>query len=155
MEQLKKKDFRFILCFMTGIVVGALIGTAIICIIISYRMDMFYKKIAYLESTIQDKNIQLEKLEKTINTKNLVLKNIEVVLIFNGDEIDKIDIEKTIKEKYSSLLGKEVKKIDADIIVEVMNNRIFKIEGKEYKLFVNRLILTETLKIWIKIDSMN
>lgn len=157
MGPLKNKKWGFVFCFITGIVVGILIGVSGFSIIVSYRMDKFYKEIAYLESTIKDKDIQLEKLEKTINTinsKELILKDIEIFLIFNGDEIDKIDIENTIKEKYSTLLGKEVEKIDADILVEVLDKRIFKIEDREYKLFVNKLILSDILKIWIRIESI-
>ena len=44
----------------------------------------------------------------------------------DNDEIDKMEIEKTIKEKYNILLGKEVKTIDAHIVVEVVDKRILK-----------------------------
>ncbi len=152
MGQLKKKGQKFILCFIAGLVTGLLIGTAILSIIVSYRMDMHYKKIAYLETTIQDKNARLEKLEKSINTQYIILKDIEIILIFDGDEMDKIEIEKAIKEKYSTLLGKEVKNIDPDILIEVADKRILKIEDREYRLHINKLILTEILKIFIKVE---
>ncbi|MBU5676332.1 hypothetical protein KQI88_07875 [Alkaliphilus sp. MSJ-5] len=155
MGQLKNKGQKFILCFIAGLVTGILIGTAILSIIVSYRMDMHYKKIAYLETTIQDKNARLEKLEKSINTQNIILKDIEIILIFDGDEMDEIDeieIEKAIKEKYSTLLGKEVKNIDPDILIEVADKRILKIEDREYRLHINKLILTEILKIFIKVE---
>lgn len=152
MGQLKKNGQKFILCFIAGLLTGILIGTAILSIIVSYRMDMHYKKIAYLETTIQDKNSRLEKLEKSINTQNIILKDIEIILIFDGDEMDKIEIEKAIKEKYSTLLGKEVKNIDPDILIEVVDKRILKIEDREYKLHINKLILTEVLKIFIKVE---
>lgn len=153
MGQLKKHRFKYGLCFVTGFVLGVLIGVSALCILVSYRMDMFYQRITYLESIIQDKDAQLEHLEKTINTRSLILKNIEIVLVFNGDEIDKIKIEKAVKEKYRSLLGKEVEKIDADIVIEVVDNRIMHIEDRKYQLHVNKLILTETLKICITIEA--
>lgn len=152
MDQLKRIYLKLNPCFLAGIIIGILIGAATLIIIVSYRMDLYCKKIAYLEHAIQDKNAVLEKFEKNINTRSLVIKAIEVVLVFNGDEIDKINIEKSIKEKYSLLLGKEVKKIDPDIIVEVIDKRILKIRDKEYKLKVNKLILTEVLKIWISAE---
>jgi len=150
---LKKYRFKYGLCFFTGLIIGALIGISVLSIIVSYRMDTFYHRIAYLESLIQDKDAQLEKLEDSKNTRSFVLKDIEVVLIFDGDEIDKISIEKAVKEKYRSLIGKEVDKIDADIIMEVIDNRIFNIEEKKYQLHVNKMILTETLKIWVEIET--
>lgn len=155
MGQLKKHRFKYSFCFVTGLVIGILIGASVLCILVSYRMDMFHQRIAYLESMIQDKKAQLEQLEKTIDTRSLILKNIEIVLIFNGDEIDKINIEKAVKEKYRSLLGKEVEKIDTDIVAEVVDNRIMNIEGRKYQLHVNKLVLTETLKICITIESIS
>ncbi len=154
MGKLKKSGFKYGLCFITGITLGILMGMAILSILVSYRMDMSYQRIAYLESTIQDKDSQLEKLEESINTQSLILKDIEVLLVFDGDEIDKISIEKTVKEKYRSLLGKKVEEIDGDIIGEVVDNRILMIENKEYKIHVDKLILTEVLKIWITIESI-
>jgi len=155
MEQIKKKNLKVVSCFIAGIITGVLIGGTVLSSIVSYRMDMFYEQIAYLENTIENKNVQLEKLEKSINNRNFILKDIEITLIFNGDDIDKIEIEKSIKEKYSGLLGKEVKKIDADIIMKVVDTRILKIEDREYKLHVNKLILSETLKLQINVESKN
>ena len=153
MEQVKKINLNIVSCFVVGVITGVLVGISVFSIIISYRMDMFYEKIAYLENTIENKNVQLEKLEKSINNRNFILKDIEVVLIFDGDDIDKIEIEKSIKEKYRGLLGKEVKQIDADIITKVVDSRILKIEDREYKLHVNKLILSDTLKLLIKVES--
>lgn len=154
MAQLKRKGFKFNVCFMAGLITGILIGATLLCVIVSYRMDMYHKRIAYLENTIQDKDARLEKLENTINNKNILLKDIEIILIFEGDEIDKIDIQKNIKEKYKSLLGKEVKNIDADLIIQVVDKRIFKIEEREYKLQVTKMILSEILKITVKVDLL-
>lgn len=155
MGELKKSGFKYGLCFVTGIILGIFIGAAVLCILVSYRMDMSYQRIAYLESIIQDKNSQLEKLEESINTRSLILKDIQILFVFDGDEIDKISIEKTVKEKYRSLLGKEVEEIDGDIIAEVVDNRILMIDNKEYKLHVDKLILTEVLKIWLTIEQIN
>ncbi len=163
MGKLKKGTFKFYICFLTGLIAGMLIGSAILTVIVSYRVDEQYRQITYLENTIQEKDTQLEKLEQSINTQDLILKEIEVSLTFTEnkdenieeeqiDEIDKIDIEKAIKEKYSSILGKEVKNIDPDILIEVIDKRIFKIENREYRLQVHKLILTEILKLSVKVE---
>ena len=154
MNQVKKKGLKLKSCFVSGIIIGILIGIAAFNILVSYRMDQFYKRIAFLEQTVHDKNAVLDKFEKNIDTRSLIIKGIEVVLVFGGDEINKILIEKNIKDKYSTLLGKEVKKIDPDLIIEVVDKRIFKIDDKEYKLKVNKLILTEILKIWISVEQV-
>lgn len=161
MGQLKKTSFRYFFCFAVGVITGIIIGTAALSIIVSYRIDTYHKKITHLETDIQDKNARLEKLEQSINTQKYILKDIEIILLFNEgeqeneaeevDEIEKIEIEKNIKEKYALLLGKEVKNIDADMIAEIIDKRIFKIEDREYKLHVSRLVLTDILKIWVSV----
>lgn len=149
MAQLK---LRCNFCFIAGLMIGIILGISVFSMLISYRIDKYHKEIAYLETTIEDKDDRLLKLENKINTQDIVLKDIEVILIFEGDEIDKIDIEKVINQKYSGLLGKDVKSIDVDIISEVVDKRIMQIEDRSYQLYVNKLVLTETMKIWIKVE---
>ena len=153
MGKIKNKSYGFCICFITGLLVGTLIGTVIITVLISYRMDEQYKKIISLENTIQDRDAKLEKLENSIDSYAVVLKNVEIYILDNEeiDELDKIDIEKAIKEKYSTLLGKEVKTMDPDILVEVVDKRILKIDKKEYRVNIKKLILTESLKIYVDV----
>ena len=154
MAKLNSNGFKFMLCFAAGLIWGALIGSSLTAIIVSYRMDTFYEKIAYQESVLEEKDEKLEKLEKLINNSNIILKDIEINLEKDGKQInniDSIEIEKAIKEKFSSSLGKEVNSLDADILVEVIDKRIFKYEEAEYQLNVKKLVLSDTLKLWIEI----
>ncbi len=123
-------------------------------------MDIFYEKIAYLEHTIDDKNEKLDKLEKSINNSNIVLKDISVILEFANlsqekvDQIDNIEIEKAIKEKFNPSLGKEIKNLDADILVQVIDKRILKFNNAEYQLTVNKLVLSDILKLWVGVSPL-
>lgn len=159
MGKLKTGSLKFLICFITGFIGGIIMGVSIFSMIVSYRMDTYYKQISYLENIIEDKDSRLERLEESINTQSLILKDIEITLEFSKeeikDDIDKIDIEKNIREKYSILLGKEVKNIDSDILVEVVDKRIFKIEDREYRLQVKKLILTETLKVFVNVEKVD
>lgn len=156
----KSTGYKFFVCFITGLLWGTVIGAVGISMLISYRMDAFYKEIAYLEHTIADKNEKLEKLEKSINNSNIVLKDISIVLEFTNlseeqiNQIDNIQIEKAIKEKFRTLLGKEIKNLDADILIQVIDKRILKLNNAEYQLTVNKLILSDVLKLWIEVSLL-
>ena len=158
MGKVDGKGYKFFICFLTGMLWGAIIGSLGISAVISYRLDAFYEKIAYLENTIADKDEKLEKLEKSINQSNIVLKDIVVELDFSSfsneqiDKIDSISIEKAIKEKFASLLGKEVKNLDAEILMQIIDKRIFKFDAAEYQLTVNKLVLSDVLKMWVKVS---
>lgn len=165
-EMMKTKNiknstgYKFTICFITGLLWGTVAGSLGISILVSNRMDGFYEEIAYLEHTIEDKNEKLEKLEKSINNANIVLKDVFVILEFTNlseeqtDKIDNIEIEKAIKEKYASSLGKEVKGLDADILVQVIDKRILRFNDSEYQLTVNKLVLSDILKLWVGVSPL-
>ncbi|HHV46273.1 MAG TPA: hypothetical protein GXX53_05190 [Tissierellia bacterium] len=150
----KMKSKYFLISFGTGLIAGILIGATALTILVSYRMDKLYENLAALENVINEKDAKLKKLEESINTMYFVLQDIEIIVEFigedAGDEIDRIEIEKAIKEKYTELLGKEVKSIDPDLVVKVVDQRIFKLDEKEYRLRVSKLLLSETLKLWVE-----
>ncbi len=158
MGKIDNAGYKFFICFLTGILWGTIIGALGISMLISYRMDVFYEKIAYLENTITDKDEKLEKLEKSINQSDIVLKDIVVELDFSSfskeqiDKIDSISIEKAIKEKFASLLGKEVKNLDAEILMQVIDKRILKFDAAEYQLTVSKLVLSDELKLWVRVS---
>lgn len=157
MAGLKKAAIKFSLTFVAGAVAGILTGSAAMCTLVSFRMDSLYEKIALLETTISEKDTKLKSLEKSINSRNMVLTDIEVILTFEqdkADEMDKIAIEKTIKEKYLVFLGDEVKNIDTEVIALIADNRILKINNKEVILHVDKLVLTEVLKLWITVRDL-
>ena len=72
-------------------------------------------------------------------------------LAYNGNELDKIEIEKHIEEKYRYLIGKEVSDIDIELAAEVVDKRVFFTDSNMYRLRVERLLLSEVMKIWVSI----
>lgn len=158
MGKLEKEGSKFLFCFVIGMIAGSLLGATLVSTFVSYKIDTFYERITTLENTLNDKNAQLESLEESVNNKNIILEDIKVIVMFREneeeDEIDKIEIKEAVQEKYSSLLGKEIKDIDADILAEVIDKRIFKIGDKEYKLFIRKVILTEILKVWVEVERI-
>jgi hypothetical protein len=145
------KRFR---CFICGMAVGMLAGVAIFSVLVSYRLDQYYQEIQQLKVANEEKDTRLLKLEQSADKTRYMLKKIEVILIYEGDGLDKIALEKSIKEKYGQLLGKEVENIDIDLAAEVIDQRIMKLGEKEYKLKLKRIMLTEVLKIWAEVSPV-
>lgn len=142
------KQFK---CFVCGIVVGILAGVAVFSLLVSYRVDQYYQENRRLEAANEEKEIRLRRLEESVGKTKYLLKKIEVNLLYEGDELDKINLEKSIQEKYSQLLGKEVAAIDIDLVAKVVDERIIKLEEREYKLKLKQMMLTEVLKIWVAV----
>ncbi|KXZ39907.1 hypothetical protein SAMN05661008_00871 [Alkalithermobacter thermoalcaliphilus JW-YL-7 = DSM 7308] len=153
MDVLRQK-IKYMLFLLTGVVIGYIVGVLSITILVSYRIDKYHQEITYLNNVIEDKDVKLKKLEEVINDRKFIVKDIEIILVYDGDDIDKLKLQKYIKEKYNMLLGKEVKTIDTDLVSEIIDKRIMKIDEKEYKLSLEKLILSEIVKLWIKIDQI-
>ncbi|SHJ69197.1 hypothetical protein SAMN02745975_02643 [Geosporobacter subterraneus DSM 17957] len=154
MGRVKNRGTALFIVFITGMIIGGLIGILSISTFVSYRLDQDHEIITELKNTIEDKNLRLEKLEESINQQKIILKEIQVELVFEGNEMDAITLEKHIKEKYVKLIGKEVKDIDIDLIEAIIDRRIMKVNGKEYQLFVEKIHLTDILRIWIEVKIL-
>jgi len=158
MAKLKKAIIKFALTFLTGAISGGLLAASVICALVSYKIDTLYEKITALKNTISERDAKLRNLEKAINSRTLVLKSIEIILLTDQnavDEIDRLEIESVVKEKYMSLIGQEVQKLDAEILSIIIDNRILKLNDKEFMLHVEKLVLTEVLKIWARVKIID
>ncbi|KMT23311.1 hypothetical protein [Clostridium cylindrosporum] len=144
----------FLLFFLSGFILGVLLGCASLSAFISYRLDEYHQRIAILNSIIDEKNMVLEKLEDNINKKKLIVKDIEINLTSKEDELINIELKKYIQKKLGTFVGKEVKKVEADMLWEVINQRIMKIGGKEYRLKANKVVISEIINIWIEIQPL-
>lgn len=146
----KKRYFTF---FSLGLFIGIIMGVVIINFFISYKIDAYIKEIQHLNTIIEEDNVKLKKLKESNNNK-LLVKSINVNIEFKDkeqeDEIVKIDLEKHIKQKFNGLIGKEVDKIDGDILYEAVDKRIMKLYGREYQLRVTSIIISQEIMISVE-----
>lgn len=149
MDGIRKFFSRYLLVFVTGAVIGALSGVAGSSVLISYRIDRYHQQIQYLQNIINERELKLSKLEESINKNRFLLKSIEITIDNEEDELDRIELEKAVRAKYGSLIGKEVKSIDVGLVAEVVDSRRMTVNNREYKLTVSRVLISEVLKIWI------
>lgn len=144
----------YVLFFLAGFVIGTLLGLISLSAFISHRLDEYHQRIASLSSVIEEKNMTLEKLEDSINKRKLIVKDVEVYLNSKEDKLVNIELEKHIRQKLGTFIGKEVKKVEGDMLWEVINQRIMKIGDKEYRLEANRLVISEVINIWVEVKQL-
>lgn len=158
MDEMNEKN-NYFLFFICGLIIGSLVAITTINILVSYRIEQYHKEILYLNSVIEDKEARLKKLEDTLHKRKFVIKKVSIDFEFEDenlfDDIVLIALEKEVKQKYNKFIGKEVEKTDVEILSEVIDNRIFKIGDIEYQLKVNKIMLTQELKIWIELNILN
>lgn len=147
-------NIKFWLTILIGIIVGMIIGSLSVTTFVSYKMDKYYEKINTLYTMVEDRDVKLKKLEESINKSKYVLKDVIIELKNVEDDIEKLKLKKYIKEKYINLIGKEIKKIDVNIVSEIIDGRIMKLKDVEYKLKVNKVLLSDILVLEIEVKEI-
>lgn len=154
-DKMRKIAYRLFICFITGLLGGILIGSTLISALVSYRIDYYHEKIIFLKAIIEENNVKYKKLKESfesMNKKKFLVSDIEVYLIYKDDEennFDKMELIKYIKDKYKDLLWKEVKGIDMDLVVKLVDEDIYILEDRNYKLGVSRVLISDVFKIWV------
>jgi hypothetical protein len=157
-DKMKKGYIKFLLSIWFGILIGFISGAVCCNAFISFKVDKYYQDIKKLETAIEDRDSRLRKLDESIkelmkNKKKYIVTAIEINLVYDGSELEKMEIEKHIKEKFNHLVGREVKSIDIETVEQVIDKRIFKLDGKEFRLKVDKIVLDENLKMWIEVEA--
>ena len=128
--------------------------------LISYRIDSYHEKIVSLENTVGENKIKYTKLKESLeelDKNKFIVEDIAVYLIYDNvekDIFDKIQFEKYIKKQYENILGKEVDTLDMELLVKVVDTDVFILEEKEYRLKVERILLSKVFKIWVTIKEI-
>ena len=149
MDRLSRPRYSLPICLLAGLCSGFLTGITLVAVLLGYRLDDSLQRINYLQAAVNEKDARLAKLEESVNKNKFILRRIEVVLHFSGDEMEKTSLDKYVKNRYSSLVGKEVGSIDTDLVSEVIDNRLVRINNRDYKLSVGRILVSDVLKIWV------
>jgi cell division protein FtsB len=147
----KKKLFGL---YISGILVGLITGILLWNILLARKIDDLYTRNRYLESSIENYMAKLEKLEKSQPEKVQTVKDIEVEINLE-DELERIILQQAVKQKYEILLGRETDEVDLDLVVQVVDKRLFRTDKHQYQLHVDRVALSSTLKLWLSVREIS
>lgn len=153
----KRRHSELFLFLLLGIIIGGLTGIVSMNALISSSMDEYHKKINELNNMVEEKDIQLEKLNETIHNSKIIIKSIEVKFQSKEileDEIFKHQVEKVIKEKLKIVIGKDLEKIDMELLSSIIDKRIINLENKDYMIYLRKMLVGEKIKIWVEIKEI-
>ena len=148
MERLSGKRLSCLIFFITGLSGGIMLGAIATAVYAGHQLEQAYSQVTVLQVSLKEKDDRLKKLEDLANPKKQIIKNVEIILQFEGDDLEKTYITQAIKDKYICVVGKEIRTVDPDILPEVIDNRILLINKHRFKVTVQRIVLSDVLKIW-------
>ncbi|MGM0874889.1 MAG: sporulation membrane protein YtrI [Bacillota bacterium] len=150
--------------FFAGAAIGAIISWGVFLFIFGVIQEEHKTKIDKQQLDIQklERNIEIYQEEYTKLNKEaqqkVTIQNIEVHLT-NGDKYLFKDfmiknIEEKVKKDLSDLIAKDMESVYSNhiLIERTIENKIFKIDEKEYKLEMTKFMLFTTISIEVEIS---
>ena len=139
------------------LLIGILIGSSITTIYLGHKLDNLYIEVQTLEHDLQKAEERAKQLKEDIQQKEeqstpaaQVVKDVEIIVDYQDDEFTSLYIQEYCEEITKKLLGQEVQNLEPELVFQILDQRIVKLEEKEYRLYVNSLIVAEKISFHIE-----
>lgn len=139
--------------YFSGMLMGLIIGIMIWNMLLAGKIDALYARNLFLETSLEDCKIKLEKAMSAQPEKDQTLREIAVKIQLEN-ELERMILEKAVRQKYEVLIGKKTKEIDLDLVIQVVDKRLFRTDMYQYQLLVERVTLSSTLTIWLSVKEI-
>ncbi|ADL68268.1 hypothetical protein BFT35_02320 [Thermoanaerobacterium thermosaccharolyticum] len=139
------KITSFVSVFLIGVIIGGSIvnvANGIVIEKISFERDAYKLNNAAL-------NEKIEKLNESLKNQSYRVVTDIKPYVSNSDSKIRIEVEKYINEKLKDIYGKQVEKINPDLIFNIFEGRILSIENKKVSLKVKYIVINTTLEIYV------
>ncbi|UMZ74496.1 hypothetical protein [Natranaerofaba carboxydovora] len=140
------------------LLIGILIGSSITTIYLGHELDNLYIEVQTLEHDLQKAEERAKQLEEDIQKKEeqqgapavQLVKDVDIIIDYQDDEFTSLYIQEYCEEITKKLLGQEVQSLEPELIFQILDQRIVKLEEKEYRLYVKSLIIAEKTSFHIE-----
>lgn len=151
-----KNKVLSVIAHLALVLMGFLLGMAVINMLICHRVDNLLMIQKALEIELQEAYIKIEKMEKAApKTVEPSLKDIEVEIIASERDYNTGDAEQYIKGLLTDQIGKVLKDIDIEMLYKVLEDRIAEFDGTRYAFEVEYVLLSSTLYIKVSMNEMD
>lgn len=148
---MKKNNFSTLWLFAFGFLIGIVVYNTLYM----SKIETLINEKEYLSAQLEDYRIKFKKLEESKQKEEIpVLNQISPVMLNNNEEfLPKNEIDQYIKVLLKNQIGKELNKIDVDLIYNGLNRRFLKFKDGEYQLQIRSIIVTDTMYIYYLVEK--
>ncbi len=146
-----KRELRFTLViFILGIIIGALL----LNIIVSKKLDILILDNNKLKNNCQEKDLEINELKSNLKEqKKHFIQKLSIEINSDLNQHTEQKIEKKIKDLLSGLIGENYKNLDPLLLRNIIHQRYLMVEDKTYRLELDYIVISEELKIFVKISK--
>jgi len=146
-----KRELRFTLViFILGIIIGALL----LNIIVSKKLDILILDNNKLKNNCQEKDLEINELKSNLKEqKKHFIQKLSIEINSDLNQHTEQKIEKKIKDLLSGLIGENYKNLDPLLLRNIIHQRYLMVEDKTYHLELDYIVISEELKIFVKISK--
>ncbi|SNX54745.1 hypothetical protein [Thermoanaerobacterium sp. RBIITD] len=131
------------------LLIGIIIGGAIV----NFINGILIEKITFEKESYKMNNLMLhekiDKLNESLKSQSYKVVTDITPRVNSSNNKIKIEVEKYIKSKLKDVYGKQIDKVDPDLIFNIFEGRILSIENKKIILKVKYIIINTNIEIYV------
>lgn len=149
---------KYLSIFVLGLLAGALFTT----LYMGKELDRLYIELKTLEHDLNRAKERTSRLEKELEEKeeektkleHLVVKDVNIVMEYKEDEFTRLYLQEHSEEITKNLIGQNIENLEPELIFQILNERIVKIEEGQFMLNVNSLIISEVITFYLEAEEI-
>lgn len=145
---------------IASFIVGLMVGAAGLNLVSGTHLDNAQLEIERLNAQLAEKSEQISALEETIaQQEKWAVTEIEVHVSFEdpkeNDELNTLEIEKTIKELLKNVRGRQVSTLDPALVFNIVNGRTIEVSNIEFTVTVKSVLISEKMVLNVEAAVKN
>lgn len=147
-----KNKISIIWIFILGFIIGMMVNN----MLYMYRLETLMDENEKISIKLEESIAKLNQLEKNNHKIEKPILNEIFPIHLNNDEmiIPINDIEQYIKVLLNNQIGKELNKIDINLIYNALNNRILKYDDGNYQLKIKTILSSDIMYIYYSVEKV-
>lgn len=144
---------------LVSFLLGILLGASALSIITGFHLDQAELEIRQLYARLADQSEQIAVLEKSLaQRQKTTVREIEIHVSFpesrQGNDHDKLEIEKNIKQLLKNVRGQEISALDPLLISGIIDGRTIKIANSTFLLKVKGTLISEKILMYVDAQAV-
>lgn len=139
---------------IASFILGALVGAAALNLVSGRHLDNAELEIRKLRSSLADQNEKTNLLEKKLAVRQKLIVNEIIVSANLNDEFEKLEVEAAAKKLLKVLKGKDLKELDPNLVINIIDKRIVETPEHKYRITVKGTLISERIIMYIDAEEI-